>query len=125
MSKEDAKVKLRLDRNKDGNLVPVVGLSPTLGLPVVVIPMTYGQSRSYESFGDNVYNWSAEDKMSVINTHIVEPEITLENVEDMLENFDPWTIEDLVASVFIYSGMSRLFETTEGNVAEPVKPISA
>lgn len=121
-------IKLRLKRNEDGGLCTVDGISPTLSLPVTLTPMTYGSSRCYDSFGENVYLWSDKDKMDVINKHIVKPEIHIESVEDMHENFDPWTIEDLVASVFVYSGMSRLFENaTEGNVVdeETDKPISA
>lgn len=126
MSKKDSIV-LRLKRGKDGRLLPVVGVTPTLSIPVKILPMTYGESRSYESFGENVYQWSDEDKMTVINAHILEPEISIEDVEDMSENFDPWTIEDLVASVFVYSGMARLFEASEGNVEaeETDKVISA
>lgn len=125
---ENKGIKLRLKRGDDGELVPVDGITPTLSIPVKVIPMTYGSSRNYESFGENVYSWSNKDKMDVINKHIVEPEIHIESVEDMNENFDPWTIEDLVAAVFIYSGMSRLFENaTEGNGEAEVtdRPISA
>ena len=120
------KIELRLQRDDSGELRSVDGLSPTLSMPVTVIPMTYGQSRSYKSFGDNVYMWSDEDKMDVINKHVVFPEIKLIDVADMHDNFDPFTIEDLVASVFVYSGMARLF-ITEGNevAGETDKIISA
>ncbi len=125
--KEEKKIVLRLGRDDEGNLKPAVGISPTLAIPVKVLPMTYGQSRNYESFGEALFNWTPEDKLRVINDHILEPEIHIKNLKDMEDNFDPWTIEDLVQSVFVYSGMSRLFgESTEGNVpAEDEKIISA
>lgn len=125
---EDRNIELRLRRGGDGKLVPVEGVSPTLGIPVKVLPLTYGASRQYESFGENVYLWSDADKMDIINKHVIEPEIEIKDIEDMNENFDPWTIEDLVAAVFVYSGMARLFtEQTEGNyqAGETDRPISA
>lgn len=117
---------LRLKRDEDGVLVPIKGSTPTLSMDIEVIPMTYGQSRNYNSFGEPVMLWSDEDKMAVINNHVIFPEIEIENVEDMNENFDPWTIEDLVAGVFIYSGMARLFVADPNEEAEATdKPISA
>ena len=59
--------------------------------------------------------WSDEEKLQVLNEHVIEPELDIKDVEDMMNEFDPWTIEDLVAAVFLYSGMQRLFDVPEGN----------
>ncbi len=106
---------LRLKRGADGKLATIEGVSPTMGIDCKILPMTYGQSRQYESFGENVYMWSDEEKLQVLNEHVIEPELDIKDVEDMMNEFDPWTIEDLVAAVFLYSGMQRLFDVPEGN----------
>jgi hypothetical protein len=116
---------LRVRRDDDGKLFPLVGVSPTLGIEVEIVPLTYGESRSYPSFRKALNEWSDEEKCRLISEHVVKPNVLDKNgeltVEDMLENFDAWTVEDLVQAVAVYSGLSRLFETepsdgTEGNV---------
>ena len=129
MSEEAKKERLRL-RKEDGEIATVKGTSPVLAQDVVIRPMTYGDSRNYASFGEALYSWSDEDKIACLNRHVVEPEIHIEDVDDLYDNFDPWTIEDLMQAVFFYSGMSRLFEgEQEGNApvedATDFKPISA
>jgi hypothetical protein len=108
---------LRLRRNPEGEVYHLDGISPTLGIEVRINPLTYGASRNMETFGQPLLKWSAEDKFYLLTNHLVRPELDLESVEDMEENFDAWTIEDLVQAVAVYSGLARLYEDdTEGNV---------
>lgn len=113
---------LRLRRDEDGELMALDGVSPTLGIKVEVVPLTYGKSRTFKSFGQALNEWTDEEKCQLIREHIRSPNVRDDDgnlsVEDMLENFDAWTIEDLVQAVAVYSGLSRLFEDpgdTEGN----------
>ena len=121
MPDEVKKLPLRLLRDSKGEIRPIGGISPTLAIDVEVIPITYGQSRNLESFGEALYEWSDEDKLLVLQNHLKSPELDIRDVEDMHENFDGWVIEDLVQAVFFYSGMGRLYglgedEEAEGNV---------
>lgn len=118
----DKKQNLRVRRDSDGNLYPLAGLSPTLGIPVEIIPLTYGESRSYDSFGKALSDWTDEEKARLLREHVKEPNIRDDDdeftVEMMRDDFDAWTIEDLFQAVAVYSGLSRLFEDpagTEGN----------
>lgn len=117
---EDKEVKrnptIRLSRDPDGGVSPISGISPNLGIEVEVIPLTYGASRKLESFGEALFNWSDEDKIYVLNNHIKYPPMEIRDVKDLHEGFDAWAIEDLMQAVFLYSGMGRLFEPSEGNV---------
>lgn len=128
--KESKPVNLRLRRNKEG-VTPVEGVSPNLAIPVKIKPMTYGDSRSYKSFGDPLFSWTDEEKVRCINEHVVEPEIEIEDVDDLNNSFDAWTIEELMQAIFVYSGMARLFEADEegneeaGEEEDSKKPISA
>jgi len=100
---------LRVKRDKDGAVLPVEGATPNLMLPCLVKPLLYGESRNYESFGEALSDWSPEEKYRLLKEHLVFPDFDAENVEDMENNFDPWTIEDLVQAVFFFSGLGRLF----------------
>ena len=119
-------VKLRIHRDEHGLIMPIDGVSPMLAIPVKIAPMTYGQSRKYESFGEALEDWSVEDKIAVINTHVVEPEIEIKDEDDFYENFEAWTVLDLLQSVFFYSGMGRLYspEIAEGNLPSEDSPKS-
>lgn len=107
----------RLRRDSKGEVQPIGGISPTLGIKVEVKPLNYGESRKLESFGEALFDWSDEDKVFVLNTCLVSPKLDIKDVDDLHENFDAWTIEDLVQAVFFYSGMGRLYDAeNEGNV---------
>jgi len=114
----------RLHRDKDGNVMSIEGITPTLGIPVEVLPLTYGQSRMYKSFGESLFNWTDEEKIKLINEHIVtanEQEIHIKDVGDLYDNYDAWTVEDFVQAVYIFSGMGRLYEgEDEGNAVSEV-----
>lgn len=108
---------LKLHRNEEGDLVPIEGISPMLNMNVKVIPFTYGQSKTYDSFGLSIFEWSEEERMRLINEHVVDPEIDIESVEDMEENYDAFVIEDLIHAVLIISGMGRFYDPdSAGNV---------
>ena len=111
-------VKLRIHRDEHGDVHPIEGISPMLAIPVKIAPMTYGQSRTYESFGSALDDWSVADKIKIINDHVVEPEIQIESEDDFYDNFEAWTILDLLQAIFFYSGMGRLYgtETAAGNL---------
>jgi len=122
---EDTK-NIRLHRNTKGEIRPLAGVSPNLGITVEVKPLTYGESRLYESFGEALFSWSDEDKMNLINNNIITAdgkEIKIKDLDDLYENFDAWTIEDLVQAIFMYSGMGRLYgpDDDEGNAEDEVK----
>jgi hypothetical protein len=105
---------LRLKRDKDGNLVPIVGKTPNFGHPIKVLPLTYGEARNYESFGELLTDWTPEDRFKLISTHIVEPKLDLKDANDLENNFDPFTVEDMFQAVFMYSGIFHLFDE-DGN----------
>ena len=107
---------LKLHRDEDGNLIPVQGISPMLQMDVKVVPFTYGQSKTYDSFGKSIFEWTEEERMRLINEHVVVPEIELDSIKDMEENYDAFVIEDLVHAVLIISGMGRFYDPDSGNV---------
>jgi len=115
---EDKKTKsVRLHRDSKGEVRPIEGVSPNLGITVKVSPLTYRTSRRLESFGEPLFNWSDEDKIYALNHHLVEPEMNIKDVDDLYDDFDGWVVEDLLQAIFLYSGMARLFEDpSEGNV---------
>ena len=117
---------IRLHRDTKGEIRPLAGVSPNLGIQVEVKPLTYGESRLYKSFGDALFEWTDEDKMNLINNNIVTAdgkEVKIKDLDDLYENFDAWTIEDLVQAIFLYSGMGRLYspEDNEGNAENEEK----
>lgn len=116
---------IRLHRDTKGEIRPLGGVSPNLGIAVEVRPLTYGESRLYKSFGDALFEWSDEDKMNLINNNIVTADgkaVEIKDLDDMYTNFDAWTIEDLVQAIFLYSGMGRLYgpDDNEGNAENEV-----
>ena len=109
---------IRLHRNAKGELRPVPGVSPNLAIEVEVLPLTYGASRRLKSFGEALFDWSDEDRITVINEHLIWPKLNILDEDDLQDNFDGWVIEDLLQAIFLYSGMARLYEDPdiEGNV---------
>lgn len=108
---------LRVTRDAEGNIKPIEGVSPTLGIKVKVIPLTYGQSRSYDSFGEAMIDWPTEDKLRLLQECLVEPnEFKSVTAEELEADFDAWTIVDLVQAIGLYSGLNRLF-------SEPDEPV--
>lgn len=115
-------LKLKLHRSEDGRLKTLKGVTPTLGMDIEILPLTYGQSKSFESFGKPLMQWTDEEKCRLINECVE----TVEGVEwqdidvdEMEDDFDPWTINDLIQAVAVYSGMGRLFEADDGAGKEP------
>lgn len=100
---------LRVKRDESGDVLPVEGATPNLMLPCIIRPMLYGESRNYESFGEALNAWSPEEKFRLLKDHLVFPEFDAESVRDMEENFDPWTLEDLIQAIFFFSGLGRLY----------------
>lgn len=115
---------LRVSRDEDGNLTPVEGESPTLGIPVKVIPITYGQSRRIEAFGKPIIEWTDEEKLMVLKENLVEPDEFYESdvtVEDFRNNYEAYKVEDLVQAVVVYSGLGHLFDRAKGKVMEEIE----
>jgi len=113
------KQQFRLSRDSDGGVHLIDGVSPTLGITVKIRPLTYGESRAMTTFGKPLLEWSDKDKFYVLSNNLIEPDLGVESVDDMLNNFDAWTIEDLVQATAVYSGLARLYTSpadTEGNV---------
>jgi len=114
---------LRVTRNEDNEIEPVDGESPTLGLPVKVIPITYGQSRKIENFGKPLMQWTTAEKLMVLKENLVEPSVFREEdvtVEELENDFEAYKVEDLVQAVAVYSGLGHLFERAKGKVEQMV-----
>lgn len=123
MPEDKKEVSVRLHRDSKGEIRLIGGVSPNLAIEVEILPLTYGVSRKLESFGEALYDWSDEDKITVLNDHVITPEIHIDGLDDLYDNFDAWIIEELLQSVFLYSGMGRLYgEDTEGNVEGEDQP---
>lgn len=125
MSEAKKQDNFRLRRNPKGEIYHLEGVSPTLGIKVKVRPLTYGESRGMASFAQPLLKWSNADKFFVLTNNLVEPDLGIESIDDMLDNFDAWTIEDLVQAVAVYSGLARLYpdsDSTEGNVEGEADP---
>lgn len=110
--------KFMLKRDEDGNLIPISGVSPNLMMKIKVLPLTLGQSKQYESWGDGVLDWTVEEKCQLLNDHLVEVdgEEFPDDLEpqDFMQNFDAWTADDLILGVAMTSGLHRLYESAEG-----------
>lgn len=120
MSDEDKEVTLRLRRDEDGNLKPVEGVSPRLGIEVVARPITYGQSRDIEKWGHPIIEWTDEDKAKVLRENLVEPdEFADVTVEELYRDFEAFQVEDIVQAIAFMSGYGRFFEEDEEAGKDP------
>ncbi len=114
----------KVNKDDEGNVLPVEGVSPTLGIEVKVLPLRYGESRQLESFGQPFVNWSSEDKATLLSNNLVEPDLNAEYDDGELtamrleEDFEAWFVEDMVQAVGVYSGLKRLFESAEGKAMD-------
>lgn len=102
-SVEDLKVK----RNGDGEVEPVLAESPQTGRSYWIRPVTYGDSLGYEDPFESPVNYSPEEKAKLIREHIVEPDLGDVTAEDLQAEFDAQTVNDLVLCVGLYSGLLR------------------
>jgi hypothetical protein len=105
----------------DGELVPRVGKTSTLGLAVTVVPLTYGQSLTYDSFGKPVKSWTAAEKARLLSENLVELEgekVGSISADDVLEA-EAYSLSDVLESILLMSAMHRLYKdktSEEGNV---------
>jgi len=104
----------RLKRDSDGNLVPIESVTPTLNTTIKCLPITWGQSKLWDSFGEPVTQWTDEDKVSLINENLVDPELNGGDdltVELLESNYEAFFIEDLVHGILMASGLSRILRS--------------
>lgn len=118
---EAKEVDLRIKRDEDGKIAPVEGTSPQLGYKIKVRPITYGQSKDLDSWGLAIVEWSDEDKLRVLQRNLVEPDDFTDDltVEDLRNDFEAFTVEDLVQGVAFMSGYGRFFEDDDGEGKDP------
>lgn len=115
--------KFKLKRNSDGRLEEVECQSFTLGLYIKILPLTYGQSRRMESFGQPLPKWTATDIAMILDENLVAMKDHLE--EDWVEvggvtvndlsDLDAFMVQDIVESVLQYSAFHRLYQRDSGN----------
>jgi hypothetical protein len=103
---------------KDGKLVPVSSKTATLGLSIKILPLTYGQSQSYDSFGKPVRSWTSEEKARLLTENLVEldgeevAEVTAQDVLDV----EAYTLSDILEQILFSSALHRLYkDSPEGN----------
>lgn len=113
---------LRLHRDEKGELYSFAAVSPNLAIPVEVLPITYGQSRSIPSFGEEFGKWSDEDKLTLLQKNVLtaykKPFDAPKDLDDMYNNFDALTVEDLVLTVILYSGFGRMLDSEKNFLGE-------
>lgn len=125
MSEDTKEVDLRLERDDDGNLKPIEGVTPRLGIEIVARPISFGQSRKIDNWGEAIIHWSDEDKAMVLRENVVEPDdFDGVTVEELYEDFEAFTVEDVVQAVAFLSGYGRFFEDIDeegmGKVQEEI-----
>lgn len=120
MALEGFKVK----RNADGTLAPRSGVTPTLGLEIVVLPLTYGQTVSYDSFGHPVKNWTREEKARLLTENLVsvEGETAGDVTPEDIDEFEAYSLSDILEGLILLSALNKLYSREEesGNVGAPV-----
>lgn len=116
--------KFKLKRDKDGSLEAVECQSFTLGLHIKILPLTYGQSRRMESFGQPLSSWSETDVAMILDENLVAmkdhgeeewSEVGGVTVAD-LSDLDAFIVQDIIESVLQYSAFHRLYQREQGNV---------
>lgn len=97
---------LKIDRNEDGEIIPVKGETPGLERPIIVKPMPSGANK--EHFGDVAFAGEVDDstKAEVLNEYYVRPEFDVD-ANDVKNNFDRQTINDYLQGLMAYSGANR------------------
>lgn len=111
--------KMKIKRDADGEIAPVELVSPSLQIPIKLVPISYGETKSMDSFGLPLNMWSDEDRVFALN-HILEVdgeefgEMTLEDLDDL----EAWTTEELFQTVALASGLARLFGLDDGTKKE-------
>lgn len=104
-------------RRKDGELVPREGRTPTLGLAVVTLPLTYGQSLTYESFGKPVRSWKAEEQARLLSENLlsIEGEEIGTVLKSDIADVEAYTLHDILEVILLNSALDRLYtKSAEG-----------
>lgn len=112
----EEKPEFRFRRSGEDDREVVNGITQALSIDVRVRPLSYGEYRSYDGFGQPVMQWSSADQARLLREHLVEPDLS-EELEDgerldgrtLEEEFEAFEIVDLIQAVVTYSGLHRFF----------------
>lgn len=110
----------KVARTEDGSLVAKDGQTLTLSMEIKVLPMTYGDSQSYDSFGLPVKKWKDEEKARLLTKNLVQlegEEVGTVTADDLPE-IEAYVLNDVLESVLFMSAINRLYDTPEDNAAE-------
>lgn len=115
--------KLKVRRDEDGNVIPNTGVTPVLGLRVVCLPLTYGDSLNYDSFGKSVMKWSNEEKARLLTKNCleVEGEEIGEVKAEEIDDFEAFALSEILNMILTQSALNRLYQESEkkGNEEAP------
>lgn len=104
---------LFVERGEDDELLPVWQEAPGLDKNVKVLPMTYGAIRRY--FGDRrqMDEVSSEDIAEILRNHVVKPNLSDIDAQDIEERMKPMAPQSLVLAVMQASGVDVDVEDLE------------
>jgi hypothetical protein len=100
---------------KDGQLIPREAATSTLGIAVSVLPLTYGQSLSYESFGKPVRDWTPLEKARLLTENLVTldgEDVGVVSIDDIVD-IEAYTISDVLEAILLHSALHRLYRKSE------------
>lgn len=113
------KLSFVIRRDKSGEVVPIETASPQLFLKVKLLPLTYGESKRFLSFGEAFDSWSDKEQFELLSEHIVE--VNGESFEDIefddFMDMEAWVVLDLMQAVALHSGLGRIFDSEESKKA--------
>lgn len=98
---------LRVKRNGDDEVEPILAESPNTGRSYWIRPVTYGDSLAYEDPFESPVQYSPEEKAKLIREHVVEPDFGDIDADELQADYDAQTVNDLVLCVGLYSGLLR------------------
>ena len=104
---------LKVRRGDDNKVIPIEAVSIYLGFKFMIRPILW---RDVEEFDLSVSapDWPVEDQIKLLRGHVIEPDMSDLTIDDVRNEWDPWTLQELVATVVAYSGPLRPRDNDDG-----------
>lgn len=90
-------------KRKNGKLEPLSVVTPFEGINIEMLPLTYGEKRDYPFADLEVQDFDDELKLKMLREHIVKPDLSGLTMDEMLNEMDWDTVDDLLVAIALAS----------------------
>ncbi len=95
-------------RNQDGDLIPISVAVPAFGgKAIMILPTTIGSLKGITNPELDCVEWTLEDKVRYVTSHVVDPDLRELTMEDIERDVTLWDLDMLLIAAVQAGGPQR------------------